>query len=152
VENNLKTAMIVRTLGKDKIDKKTQKEKLEYILDLTKLQAWRNVPAAALTHANQRRLMMGNALATFPKLLMLDEIVAGMSGEEQNETQQMVQKVNKDGTTVLMIEHNMRIAMTTANRIVAINFGHKIAEGPPKKISRNEKVIEAYLGSEEKYA
>ena len=93
--------------------------------------------------------MVAMALIEEPKLLLLDEITAGMSGEECNEMVEMVKKIRDRGVTIVLIEHNMRVAMALSDRILVLNFGKKIAEGTPQEITTNETVLEAYLGKEE---
>lgn len=93
--------------------------------------------------------MVAMALVEDPDLLLLDEITAGMSGEECNEMLEMAKRIRDRGTTIVLIEHNMRVAMALSDRIVVLNFGRKIAEGKPEEITTNETVLEAYLGREE---
>jgi branched-chain amino acid transport system ATP-binding protein len=93
--------------------------------------------------------MVAMALIEEPELLLLDEITAGMSGEECNEMVEMAKKIRDRGVTIVLIEHNMRVAMALSDRILVLNFGKKIAEGTPQEITTNETVLEAYLGKEE---
>ena len=93
--------------------------------------------------------MVAMALVEDPDLLLLDEITAGMSGEECNEMTEIAKRIREKGTTIVLIEHNMRVAMTLSDRVVVLNFGRKIAEGAPEEITANETVLEAYLGREE---
>ena len=147
VLDNIAIAMIA---GKEerKIAKKTD-EKIDKILEFTSLSELRYSIAFDLTHAEQRRLMVAMALIKGPDLLLLDEITSGMSGEECNGIMAMVKKIKENGSTVIMIEHNMRVAMALCDHVVVINFGEKIAEGSPEEITRNETVLEAYLGKDE---
>jgi len=109
--------------------------------------------AANLPHGHQRALGMAIALATEPKLLMLDEPVTGMNPEEVRLQLDRMRKVRKEmGLSIIVVEHNMRAVMGICDRIVAINFGKKIAEGTPAEIRENRAVIEAYLGAEEGYS
>ena len=89
------------------------------------------------------------ALIEEPELLLLDEITSGMSGEECNEMIEIAKKIRGGGITIVLIEHNMRVAMTLSDRILVLNFGKKIADGTPGEISTNETVLEAFLGKEE---
>jgi branched-chain amino acid transport system ATP-binding protein len=89
------------------------------------------------------------ALAAEPKLLLLDEPLAGMNTAEIAEVSSVITRIWKAGTTILLIEHNMRAAMSLCQRMVVLNFGRKIAEGSPEEIRRNEEVIQAYLGGTE---
>ena len=147
VTDNIAIAMIAGTEEKKGI-KKTD-EKIDKVLEFTSLSDLRNSNAFDLTHAEQRRLMVAMALVKDPDLLMLDEITSGMSGEECNGIMAMVERIKGNGTTVIMIEHNMRVAMALCDHVVVISFGEKIAEGSPEEITRNEAVLEAYLGKDE---
>ena len=147
VMDNIAIAMIAGTEEK-KIIKKTD-EKIDKILEFTSLSDLRHSNAFDLTHAEQRRLMVAMALIKDPDLLLLDEITSGMSGEECNGIIAMVNRIKKNKIAVIMIEHNMRVAMALCDHVVVINFGEKIAEGSPEEITRNETVLEAYLGKDE---
>jgi branched-chain amino acid transport system ATP-binding protein len=147
VMDNIVIAMIAGKHGK-KITKKTH-EKIDHALEFTSLTDYKHAPAGDLSHAGQRRLMVAMALVKNPNLLLLDEITSGMSGAECNGIMAMVKKIQEGGTTIVMIEHNMRVAMSLCDHVVVISFGEKIAEGTPEEITRNEKVLEAYLGKDE---
>jgi branched-chain amino acid transport system ATP-binding protein len=116
------------------------------IMELTGLTRVQNRPAELLSSEEQRRLMIAIALATEPKLLLLDEPTAGMSAEETEAVVELIGKMQGKGITILLIEHNMKMAMNICTRIVALENGTKIAEGLPEEIVGNEQVIEAYLG------
>lgn len=104
-------------------------------------------PAQKLTIADKKRLEIIRALATRPTLLMLDETMAGLNPTERLEAVELVKKINREmKITILMIEHVMDIIMPLSHKIVVLDYGRKIAEGPPKEIVRNEEVIKAYLG------
>jgi branched-chain amino acid transport system ATP-binding protein len=92
-------------------------------------------------------LGMARALATKPKLLLLDEPLAGMNPDEIDFTMKAIRKTQQEGVTFVVVEHNMRI-MDLCDRVVVINFGHKIAEGSPQEVRKNEDVIRAYFGGE----
>jgi branched-chain amino acid transport system ATP-binding protein len=146
VLDNIATAMIAR--ARKRHISETRKKVID-VLDFTHLSNVANAIAGDLTHAEQRRLMVAMALVEDPDLLLLDEITAGMSGEECNEMIEMAKRIRDKGTTVVLIEHNMKVAMALSDRIVVLNFGKKIAEGSPQEITTNETVLEAYLGREE---
>ncbi len=105
------------------------------------------VPAKNLAHGHKRILGIGIALASKPKLLLLDEPLSGMNAEEVSETMTLINRLWETGMTIILIEHNMRAAMSLCKRIVVLNFGRKIAEGSPEEIKENDHVIQAYLGS-----
>ncbi|MEM2883782.1 MAG: ABC transporter ATP-binding protein [Nitrososphaerales archaeon] len=107
-----------------------------------------DVPAGRLTLADQRRLEIARALATKPKLLLLDEVMAGLNPTETQQAMLLIDKIRKIGVTIVMIEHVMQAVMNISDRIVVLDHGEKIAEGKPQDISRDQRVIKAYLGEE----
>jgi branched-chain amino acid transport system ATP-binding protein len=106
------------------------------------------LPAAGLSHGYQRMLGIAMALAANPKVLLLDEPTTGMNHEEAMFVVENIKKISEQGVTVLVIEHNMKVILNIATRVVVLNFGNKIAEGKPEEVMNKEEVIEAYLGTE----
>lgn len=103
--------------------------------------------AGNLPYGLQRRLEIARALALSPKILLLDEPAAGMNPSETAELMEFIKKLNADGITVVVIEHDMKFVMNLCDRIVVINYGQKLAQGTPTEVTGNQQVIEAYLGA-----
>ena len=116
------------------------------VLEFTGLAAGADQLARNLPHGHQRVLSIAMALATRPRLLLLDEPVTGMNLEESARVMSLVKTIRDRGTTILLVEHNMKAVMGTCERIIVLNFGQKLAEGPPAAVSTNAEVIRAYLG------
>ena len=125
------------------------REKTEELLDLVGLQGYNQSPASSLPYGYQRRVEIARALAGEPRLILLDEPVAGMNDSETEEMARLIKKILDFGITILLIEHDMSMVMKVCDRLVVLNFGEKIAEGGAQEIQNNPQVIEAYLGREE---
>jgi len=109
----------------------------------------RDLPAASLTLPDRKRLEMARALATDPKLLLLDEVMAGLRPTETDHIVAVLKEINREhGLTILLIEHVMRAVMALAERVLVLHHGAKIAEGTPTEVVRDPAVIDSYLGVE----
>ena len=119
-------------------------DKAEAVLESVGLRAKADELAATLSHGEQRNLEIGIALATEPQLLCLDEPTAGMSAAETHDTMELVRRIAKDHT-ILIVEHDMQVVMALAQRITVLHYGDLLAEGTPAEIQRNPRVLEVYL-------
>jgi len=138
---------LLNTPWMKKMEKRNEEKSME-ILNFMGLAHLKDELALNLPNGHQRALGISVALAAQPELLMLDEPVTGMNPDETDEMMKLINNIRDKGISILIIEHDMKVVMGLCDDITVINFGTKIAEGSPKEIQTNKKVLEAYLGSE----
>jgi branched-chain amino acid transport system ATP-binding protein len=141
-EDYARRGFFARWLG----GQKGVREEIAQLLEFSGLAARRDQLAANLSFGEQRRLELARALATRPKLLLLDEPAAGMNSEEIGQLRERILELRNRGVTILLVEHVMELVMGVTDRIAVLNFGQKIAEGTPAEIQANPLVKKAYLG------
>jgi len=123
------------------------RRKVEEIIDFLQIEHIRKTPVGRLPYGLQKRVELARALAAGPRLLLLDEPMAGMNVEEKQDMCRFILDVNDElGVTVVLIEHDMAVVMDLADRVVVLDYGRKIADGPPDEVRRNPEVVAAYLG------
>jgi branched-chain amino acid transport system ATP-binding protein len=141
VMENVITGAFLRTSSRKEVEDIANR-----VLKLTNLLPKKDMLAGSLTIADKKRLEIAKALATRPKMLMLDEVMAGLNQSEIKEAMELCVNLNKQGITLLIVEHVMEAIMPISQRVIVLSAGEKIAEGTPEEIVNNEKVITAYLG------
>jgi branched-chain amino acid transport system ATP-binding protein len=134
-------------LPRAKREETANREKVEEIIEFLQIEHIRKTPVKRLPYGLQKRVELGRALAAEPKILLLDEPMAGMNIEEKQDMCRFILDVNDHyGTTVVLIEHDMGVVMDLSDRVVVLDYGKKIGDGPPDEVRANPEVIKAYLG------
>jgi len=135
--------------GRQQAEEIAHRERVEEIIDFLEIEHIRYQVVSTLPYGLQKRVELGRALALDPEILLLDEPMAGMNVEEKEDMARFILDINEErGVTVVLIEHDMGVVMDISDRVIALDFGRVIAEGPPDEIRSNELVIQAYLGDE----
>ena len=146
----IKSNLLMQALriGPAQREEEAHREFVEHIIDFLEIQAFRKTPVGQLPYGLQKRVDLGRALAMEPQVLLLDEPMAGMNVEEKQDMCRFILDVNDEfGTTIVLIEHDMGVVMDISDRVVVLDYGKKIGDGPPDEVRNNEDVIRAYLGS-----
>jgi branched-chain amino acid transport system ATP-binding protein len=145
----MKTGLFSQALwwGRAQAEETAHREKVERIIDFLEIQTIRKTPVGRLPYGLKKRVELARALAAEPKLLLLDEPMAGMNVEEKEDMSRFILDVNDEfGTTIALIEHDMGVVMDLSDRVVVMDYGKKIGDGTPDQVRANQAVIDAYLG------
>jgi branched-chain amino acid transport system ATP-binding protein len=140
---------VLRTSG-FKAEEALIAKRAQELLDYVGIGRFAKYNARTLSYGDQRRLEIARALATDPKLIALDEPAAGMNASEKVVLRELIDTIRKDGRTILLIEHDVKLVMGLCDRLTVLDYGKQIAEGTAAEVQKNEKVIEAYLGADHK--
>lgn len=144
--NFLTGALFVGPAKREEIE---HRKRVEQIIEFLEMESIRKATVGTLSYGLRKRVELGRALALEPSLLLLDEPMAGMNIEEKEDMARFILDIHeREGTTIMLIEHDMGLVMDISHRIVVLDFGQKIGEGTPQEIRQNERVIQAYLGQE----
>lgn len=134
-------------IGRSRREELKHREAVEEIIEFLGLQSIRKTPVSSLSYGLQKRVELGRALASEPKMLLLDEPIAGMNLDEKLDMACFIQEINRNrGTTIILIEHDMGVVMDISDHVVVMDYGEKIGDGTPEEIKNNQTVIDAYLG------
>ncbi|HET9764173.1 MAG TPA: ABC transporter ATP-binding protein [Casimicrobiaceae bacterium] len=134
-------------VGRARREELDNRRRVEEVIDFLEIQHIRRTPVGRLPYGLQKRVELARALASEPSLLLLDEPMAGMNVEEKQDMCRFVLDVNEQyGTTIVLIEHDMGVVMDISDRVVVLDYGKKIGDGPPEQVRTNQAVIDAYLG------
>jgi branched-chain amino acid transport system ATP-binding protein len=146
VLDNIRVALYMRHGLMSRVSEREIIREAREILKMIGLSHREDVSADSLSHGEKKKLEIGRALALKPKILLLDEPTGGLTTAEIDDIIRLIKDIHENGTTVVVVEHNMRVIMNLSERLIALNSGVVIAEGDPKEVVSNPEVVKAYLG------